>query len=41
MKVPSIEEAIFIFVKALQTFEEEVEEFLEALNDKLREVFGW
>jgi len=41
MKVPSMEEAILIFIKALQAFEEEVEEFLEALSDKLRNLFGY
>lgn len=40
MKIPSLEEAAMIFVRALQAFEAEIEEAVEALNDRLREVFG-
>ena len=40
MKLPSMEEGIAIFIKALEVFAKEIEEFLETIINKLKEALG-
>lgn len=41
MKLPSLEEAFNIAIKAIQAFEKEVEEIVEELIKKVKEMFGY
>lgn len=40
MKIPSLEEGAVLAIKAIKVFVDEVEEFIEALIDKVKEMFG-
>jgi hypothetical protein len=40
MKVPSLEEAAYMVFKGLQAFVKEIEDALEILINKLKEMFG-
>jgi len=39
MKIPSMEEAIWMFYQGLQAFAKEIEEILEVIIEKMRGVF--
>lgn len=40
MKVPSLEEFGYMLLKGLQAFEKEIEEVVEWIVDKFKEMFG-